>query len=216
MNNKVVNKVFSKLVLLIILLSSTVQAYDIHYQYDAMGNRLVVESSQSPSTIIDFESPDFTPLYWQYTGSANWHADANQSVDGLFSVRSGNINQGQNSTLTTTIHANGQPISFYIATQGQSGIDAVSFSIDGVVQQQWSGEQEFIYVEFPLSAGKHQLSWQYQTSATPFNEENGAWLDRLSVGIEHDSDHDSIADSWEYLHFDTLAHQTIVAAQRHQ
>ena len=206
MYNKVV-KIFSFLISsLLILLSTTAQAFDIHYQYDAMGNRLVVEPTQALTTVVDFESPDFSPLYWQYTGDENWHADASQSVDGLFSVRSGNINQGQHSTLTTTIHADGQPVSFYIATQGQSSIDVVTFSIDGVVQQQWSGEQDFAYVEYPLSSGKHQLSWQYQTSATQLNEENGAWLDRLSVGVEHDSDNDSIADSWEYLHFDTLAH----------
>ena len=205
MNNKFFLGLSAPL-LLSMLLSTKSMAYDRHYQYDAMGNRLVVESSQSPSTIIDFESSNFAPLYWQHSGNANWHADASKSIDGLYSVRSGDVSQGQHSNLTTTVHANGQPVSFYLATEGLSGIDVVIFSIDGVVQQQWSGKQEFTYVEFPLSAGKHQLSWQYQTSSTQIVEVNGAWLDHLSIGMVHDSDNDSIADSWEYLHFDTLTH----------
>jgi hypothetical protein len=58
--------------------------------------------------------------------------------------------------------------------------DALVFSIDGVMQASWSGDQAWSVASFAIPAGAHTLSWRYVKDASGSAGADAAWIDSVT------------------------------------
>ena len=158
-------------------------------------------SDDSWSTSIDmtvgeliesFETGDFSYLPWEFTGDADWTIQANDASTGIYSARSGllqDAEEGQNVTsdliLNITTVEDGS-ISFSSKTScedvgSSSGnyYDYLAFYIDGVEQNKWAGESSWSNVSFPISEGEHQLMWRFNKDQGVTSGSDAVWIDNI-------------------------------------
>ena len=75
----------------------------------------------------------------------------------------GDIGDGQRSRLEVTLDTAAGQVQFARMVSSEAGFDYLRFSIDGVDQGGWSGEDAgFKNESFPVSAGTHTFAWTYQ------------------------------------------------------
>ena len=127
----------------------------------------------------DWESNGFTKFPWSSGGNASWFIDT-LHYDGKYSARSGVISDNQSSWLQVTFNTgSNDSISFYRKVSSEPGFDFLLFYIDNVVQEQWSGEEPWKRVAFPVSAGTHTFKWTYATDIFQLDGSNAAWIDDI-------------------------------------
>ena len=127
----------------------------------------------------DWESDGFTKFPWVSGGTAIWKIDTAHH-DGKYSARSGTLSDMEYSDLEINYNAGSDDsISFYRKISSELGYDFFTFTIDGVIMGQWSGENSWKRFVYPVSAGSHLFKWSYATD--PFFEigSNAAWLDDI-------------------------------------
>ena len=128
----------------------------------------------------DWETGDFTKFLWVSGGDAQWFINT-LPYEGVFSARSGQILDSQFSWLQVDCISGAEDsISFYRKVSSETGYDYLRFYIDGIQQGQWSGEEPWNRVAFPVSSGPHTLKWTYATDVYQLNGSNAAWLDNIT------------------------------------
>ena len=86
----------------------------------------------------------------------------------------------------------------------------LKFYLDDQLLQTWQGNWNGVpqtTVVFDLPAGAHELKWRSWRSYKYYqydNSDHTAWIDRLFISAEEDSDADTVADSWELRYFSHL------------
>lgn len=129
-----------------------------------------------------FESGDFSLINWGYKGEAPWQIDSYFRYEGQYSARSGFIIDQQSSTLMAdvTILAGGN-LSFYKKVSCESdNADNLTFYINGVERDTWSGQNNWDYHEYYLEPGFYRLEWTYQKNESVSENMDGAWIDMIS------------------------------------
>ena len=127
----------------------------------------------------DWETNGFTRFPWSSGGNAAWVIDTIH-YEGNFSARSGVIGDNQSSWLQVTFNTGADDsISFYRKVSSELGYDYLLFYIDDVLQGQWSGEESWKRVAFPVAAGMHAFKWTYATDIFQLNGSNAAWIDNI-------------------------------------
>lgn len=158
-----------------------------------------------------FESGDFTGAPWEMAGDVPWTIVTEDPFEGVFCARSGVIgNDAQSELYVQVIQSMDHDISFRVKTSSQSGSDRLQFSVDGTEFDSWSGLGNWQEVVVPLTAGSHQLSWNFSRDGSGGGGENCAWIDLVSfppVGFPPDTnppvifhtplvDNDNAAGPW--------------------
>lgn len=119
--------------------------------------------------------------------AANW---GTTNTAGEFSVgtRGARSNNQTNSTtnfiqyVTAVIPSQGANVSFDFRVSSEPGFDFLSFYIDGVLQNQWSGDIAFNTVNFPLTGGATRtLRWEYSKDNIFASGLDRAFIDNISV-----------------------------------
>lgn len=151
-----------------ILVTILAEAYEITYtQIFEIGN--ITEN---------FETGDFSTFEWEFSGNADWVISTNSPFEGNYCVRSGNINDYQNSELKITLNvASADSISFYRKVSSESGCDYLKFFIDNELIEQWSGNMAWLKVSVPVSSGIHTYRWVYQKDLYVSTGSDCAWID---------------------------------------
>lgn len=128
------------------------------------------------STVLDSGS-----LSWQRRGQAPWYGEnATKASDGVDHARSGPLSHGQSSSLSTVVTGPGS-VQFRWKVSSQADADFLQFLVDGVVQQQISGDSGWAAAFSSLTAaGSHALEWRYLKDATLSQGADAAWLDQVS------------------------------------
>ena len=144
--------------------------------------------------IEDFESGNFLMHPWQHGGSSNWTITQSAAYQETFSARSGQISHNQNSDLSVSyeVLADGD-ISFYLRVSSEAGYDYLRFYLDDIKMGEWSGEQDWTRISYPVTAGNKVFRWSYVKDGYVSSGADAAWLDYIifppvdtSVGIgEH-------------------------------
>jgi hypothetical protein len=136
-----------------------------------------------------FESGDLTHLPWLTAGDAPWFVQTNVVSIGLYAARSGVIIDGQSSSLILTTNFAAGPGSFDFKVSSEPSFDNLTFSIDGFVQQQWSGQVGWANFAFSLSSGTHTLNWTYSKDPTISLGLDAAFIDNVNLpfGVPHDN-----------------------------
>ncbi len=103
-------------------------------------------------------------------------------ISGTYSARSGDISDGESTSLEFTgVTANGT-MSFSYNVSTEAGYDFLTFSIDGVQLAQWSGTQSGNF-STPLSLGQHTLKWTYVKDGSISSGSDAAWIDDVVIPL---------------------------------
>ena len=135
--------------------------------------------------IEDFETADFSAFAWDHGGDADW-VISSESHSGVFSAKSGDINNSQTSDLSIVMNVlydgNLEFAAKASSEMGGSGTiyDFLDFYIDGEPQELIiGGNSDWTEYVVPLPQGEHTLSWVYQKDNATSSGQDCAWIDRI-------------------------------------
>ncbi|MGN0034099.1 MAG: C25 family cysteine peptidase [Candidatus Limimorpha sp.] len=131
-----------------------------------------------------FETGDFSKLQWEMEGDAPWIVTDEDSYEGDFSARSGAIDDDEITSLVITadVYQDGE-ISFFFKTSTEIRRDYFAFFIDDVMQDWWSGENDWQMISYTISAGIHKLEWRYDKSPNGSAGLDAAYIDNVSFPL---------------------------------
>lgn len=128
--------------------------------------------------VEDWETGTFDQFEWNNSGHANWVIDNMVYYEGNSSVRSGDINDGQVSTLSLDYDVMvDDEISFFLKVSSEGGWDYLKFYIDNNEMGEWAGEVDWTQVSFPVTAGAHTFKWEYEKDGSQSHGQDCAWVD---------------------------------------
>ena len=138
--------------------------------------------TQAPSS---FDADAGTvPAALELSGDAAWFSSTDQFFAGTNSYESGPIGDGQESTMTLVVQLSGPtPISFWHLVDSEAGSDFLNFSIDGVLQSQWSGSTAWAQHSQVLGAGTYELEWTFVKDGSVSDGADAAWVDSIEIGV---------------------------------
>ena len=145
-----------------------------------------ITGSFGPMAFSDgFETGDLTHLPWRtvFDGNVPWVVQTNVVADGQYAARSGVIGDSQSSSLFLTGTFGAGIGSFDYRVSSEQYWDIFSFYVDGVLQQQWSGEVGWANFAFPLTAGTHTLEWSYVKDPSLSSGLDAAFIDDVNLPI---------------------------------
>jgi len=129
-----------------------------------------VLSGGGTTTLLNdgFEDSSLAPF--TTSGDVTWQTTTNAAEinSGSFSARTrSSLDDSESSTLQyiTTITTTGT-VEFAVTTSTEATWDTLTFFIDGVSQQVWSGINAYTTVSYPLTTGTHTLTWTYDKDGT--------------------------------------------------
>ena len=117
------------------------------------------------------------------TSDADWFVTTDWASEGRFSLRSGRIGDNQKSQVQISGNFQAGTVSFTRRVSSERDYDWLSFYIDGVEQNGWSGETglDGAVTTFPLTAGYHTLLWSYEKDGSISAGSDAAWIDGVSL-----------------------------------
>lgn len=120
------------------------------------------------------------------TGSddADWFSSAAVVQEGLQSAESGDINNNELSSMALILDYSGDgTISFWVNTSTETNFDFLRFYVDGAEQGTWSGLTDWTQVTFPVLAGTHTLTWEYDKDGSVSSNADTVWVDAIEATI---------------------------------
>lgn len=130
--------------------------------------------------IEDFESGDFNAFGWELSGDADWFVSGENPYEGSFSAKSGTIGDQQQTLLELSMEVLADSdLSFYRKVSSEENYDYLRFFIDGELMDEWSGEEDWALVEYPVTAGTHIFRWSYEKDYSVSNGSDCAWVDYI-------------------------------------
>jgi hypothetical protein len=145
----------------------------------ASGSYLVTRTIDQKigSIIEDFETASFESFDWQFDGYSEWTI-WETGYSGSYSARSGSIPNAESTTLKITIDVLADDtISFFRKVSSEDGYDFLSFYIDETLKGQWSGNQNWEQVSFPVTQGQHTFRWVYEKDYYVISGSDCSWID---------------------------------------
>jgi hypothetical protein len=151
------------------------------------GNACVYVGSPNTATISIAEivttslvtALDGSSLVWTTGGSAAWVGQTSVTHDGADAAQSGFATHGQESWLQTTVSGPGT-LSFWWKVSSESDYDWLRFHLDGVLQEQISGEVNWQQRSYSLPVGSHTLRWRYVKDPADMAGQDCGWVDQVS------------------------------------
>ena len=138
--------------------------------------------TQSPA---GFDADDGTvPTELELTGDVAWFSSVTQFFAGTNAYESGPIGDGQESVMTLVVQTMGAtPISFWHLEDTEIASDSLEFSIDGVVQNEWSGSTSWTQHAQVVGAGTYVLEWRYTKDGAGSSGADSVWVDSIEIGV---------------------------------
>jgi len=128
----------------------------------------------------DFETYDFSKFNWDTTGSHPWIITDVNPYEGIYCAKSGTISDAQTSELLINFNAVADDsISFFRKVSSEQNYDFLEFYIDGNLISEWSGEQAWSRVSFPVPTGNHAFKWLYSKDYYQTSGSDCAWIDNI-------------------------------------
>ncbi len=157
------------------------QSVDLAMNVDAGNYGFAHTYYQSVGLVLeDWETGDFTRFPWTFSGNGNWTMASTGQYEGFYTSKSGTITHSQVSDLSVMLLVNtAANISFFYKVSSESGYDYLHFYIDGVQQNQWSGEVAWTQASFAVTAGQHTFKWSYSKDGSVSSGSDCAWVDYI-------------------------------------
>ena len=122
---------------------------------------------------------DNTVLAFDTDGDAPWFVQSEVSHSGGSAVRSGVIDHGAETRLTTTVSGPGT-LSFWWKVSSEQGYDKLAVSVDDVERADISGEQDWARKTVPVTGGgSHTVVWTYRKDGSVSGGSDCGWVDQV-------------------------------------
>jgi len=126
----------------------------------------------------DFETADFLSYDWTLSGNMPWEISETSPYEGQYCAQSGNISHSQTSIMAITMEVlSDDSISFFRKVSSEVNYDWLRFYIDNTKVGEWSGDEDWERVIFPVTAGNHTFTWEYYKDGNTSNGMDCAWID---------------------------------------
>jgi hypothetical protein len=133
----------------------------------------------------DFETGDFSSFDWTFGGNSAWTIVESGVYEGSYCAASGNIPDNATSELYLEYAVMfDDTISFYRKVSSESGYDYLSFYIDDILQDQWSGEEDWDRAAYPVTSGAHTFKWVYNKDVYVTSGQDKVWIDYVVLPAE--------------------------------
>lgn len=130
--------------------------------------------------VEDFENGDLSNLPWQSGGDAEWFVATDNAYDGIYSAKSGDIDNSGYSLLTLSLEViRAGTFSFHYRVSSESS-DYFHFYVNSEDSGQWSGEVIWSKAEFQFDPGLYDLTWFYIKDASFSGGDDCVWIDSIS------------------------------------
>ncbi len=123
------------------------------------------------------ESLDNTQLVFTVT-SGTWGCQTNVTFDGVDAAANGAVADGADARLETVVTGPGT-LSFWWKVSSEQESDRLRFYLDDEEQLRISGEVEWEWRVFNLSAGTHELYWRYSKNGDLAGGLDRGWVDQV-------------------------------------
>lgn len=168
----------------ILVSEDTPMGYTSTFSIEAMADNDYSASGTVPISVgfifEDFETGDFSLYEWEFSGDTNWIIDSFDPYEGVYCMKSGDIDDDQSSSISVTMDVLlDNEISFYYLVSSESGYDYLKFYIDGSVKDQWAGENGWGLASYPVSAGEHTFTWAYEKDYSVSNGFDAGFIDYI-------------------------------------
>ncbi len=130
-------------------------------------------------SIEDFETRNFSKFSWMHSGDDNWTIAQREKHSGAYSAKAGEIDDDESSTLRVNVQCVSGNITFYRKVSSESDFDYLKFYIDGVEKGDWSGEEDWAEVSFPVDEGTRTFEWTYSKNGSGSGGNDRAWIDDI-------------------------------------
>jgi len=151
--------------------------------HDSLAQNAPPVAFDDPGVAFDgFESIDFLTLPWRQssTGGAGWLIEDISPISGIFSAQT-IADFGETATLQLQVVTGAGMISFSRSNLGSgTGGDVLRFLIDGAVQEEVSDNTAPANVSFPITAGVHTFTWEYESFINRGASPGPAQLDNVA------------------------------------
>lgn len=127
-----------------------------------------------------FERDNFTLKPWVFGGDAQWTTTREVRNRDVFSAQAGAIGDNQTSFMQFTQTTGIGYVTFARSVSSENGFDFLRFYVDGVLQDEWSGQLPFEYETYLVSAGNHTFRWEYSKDGSVATGQDTAWVDDIN------------------------------------
>ena len=122
---------------------------------------------------------DNTALAFGTDGNASWFVQSDEFHSGRSAARSGAIDHGAETRLTTTVSGPGT-LSFWWKVSSEQGYDKLSISVDDVERADISGEQDWARKTVSVTGGgSHTVVWTYRKDGSVSGGSDCGWVDQV-------------------------------------
>jgi hypothetical protein len=125
------------------------------------------------------EALDDLSLTVDTTGNVGWFGQPITYTTGNDAAESGHITDGQYSQMDTSV-SGVSSVGFDWKVSSEENYDSLTFYIDGVAQAAISGETGWAHVVYLLSAGPHDLWWEYDKDESVSEGLDCGWVDNIT------------------------------------
>jgi uncharacterized repeat protein (TIGR02543 family) len=122
-----------------------------------------------------------TGLVWRTGDNAFWFPQGTVTNHGPLAMQSGHISDNETSWLETFVTG---PciLRFTWKVDSEDGFDQLAFQIDSEVKNTISGkDQSWTTNEFSISAGEHNIRWEYTKDENESVQSDCGWLDHVEL-----------------------------------
>lgn len=124
------------------------------------------------------------PDEWQTPTFGNgWEVDSwGEYYEGSRSLQSEDIDSNGSAEIWVDVYCpNDANLSFWYKVSSESSYDELHFYIDGIEQDEWSGDVGWTEATYSLSSGTRTLKWEYEKDGSVSNGDDCAWIDLVVV-----------------------------------
>ncbi len=131
---------------------------------------------------VDKFSANFSAFPWGFGGEAAWTIDTVLPGEGIYSAKSGVINDDETSEMILSVGvAMDGEISFFRKVSSENNYDDFRFYIDDVLQEEWNGEVPWGEVSYSVNAGNRTFKWHYYKDGSVSSGSDCAWIDYILI-----------------------------------
>ncbi|MEA3444079.1 MAG: T9SS type A sorting domain-containing protein [Bacteroidota bacterium] len=132
----------------------------------------------------NFEMGNLNSFGWLFGGDAPWIIDDTIVYEGVYSSRSGYITHNEESSLIYEIDvADEGDLGFYKKVSSEPTYDFLRFYVDGVMLDEWEGNDDWSHESFTLGTGPHVLRWCYEKDYSVSTASDAAWIDYVTLPV---------------------------------
>lgn len=126
-----------------------------------------------------FETGDFDRFDWLSFGDNDWTVTSEEHRTGTYCAKAGSIDDNESTTLEVTLDCISSEISFFYKVSSEQHYDYLRFYIDGTLQDEWTGNENWTQVSFPVRSGRRTFEWTYSKDDSSSYGSDTVWIDDI-------------------------------------